>query len=485
MGVLKNASMAFSLVLSGSVIVFDQNNVSAQYHNQELIAVSTAQGTEFLSMDGDTEFVVSGAYDAKISPDGTRLAYSKAVYDMDNIIVTHDIFVADFDGSNEVNVTNSADKTEYSPYWLPSGDELVLTIVDDDTNQSGIFRLNVDSYDVNLIINGKSSEWISIDYTEDRIAFIDSYYQDEIAVIDLDGTDYEVIGDVEDDEEWVLPSFSPDGSKIAFFRLTDTSESLSYISLDGMHVTDILTYFDNEEYIYENPGEFPVWSPDSGSVLFNNTTQIDSQKPTAGVYEVNGVNGHTVLLYPGVFNTVHQWWSNGSMGHGLCNGLEPTIVGTEDDDVLVGTNETDVIAGLGGNDRIEGLGSSDVICGGDGDDDILGGQGWDTIYGGSGDDELKGGNNPDTIVDLEGNNTVYGGSGSEQITLGSGNDVVYGGFGDDVINAGGGNDQVHGQDGDDYLDGELGENYSDGGNGEDQCYNAVTVNCEVEDEVVH
>jgi serralysin len=46
----------------------------------------------------------------------------------------------------------------------------------------------------------------------------------------------------------------------------------------------------------------------------------------------------------------------------LCQGLEPTILGTSGDDVLVGTPGRDVIHGLGGNDVIDGGGGDDVIC---------------------------------------------------------------------------------------------------------------------------
>lgn len=56
----------------------------------------------------------------------------------------------------------------------------------------------------------------------------------------------------------------------------------------------------------------------------------------------------------------------------LCQGLQPTILGTDWDDVLVGTSGNDVIHGLGGDDQIDGMGGNDVICGGDGNDVVEG-----------------------------------------------------------------------------------------------------------------
>jgi len=47
----------------------------------------------------------------------------------------------------------------------------------------------------------------------------------------------------------------------------------------------------------------------------------------------------------------------------LCQGLQPTILGTSRDDVLTATAGRDIIHGLGGNDTIIGLGADDVVCG--------------------------------------------------------------------------------------------------------------------------
>ena len=49
----------------------------------------------------------------------------------------------------------------------------------------------------------------------------------------------------------------------------------------------------------------------------------------------------------------------------LCQGFEPTILGTGGDDVLTGTPGRDVIHGLGGRDLIDGRGGDDVICRGE------------------------------------------------------------------------------------------------------------------------
>jgi Ca2+-binding RTX toxin-like protein len=50
-------------------------------------------------------------------------------------------------------------------------------------------------------------------------------------------------------------------------------------------------------------------------------------------------------------------------GYRLCEGLQPTILGTSADDIITGTPGNDIIHGLGGNDHIDGNGGTDIICG--------------------------------------------------------------------------------------------------------------------------
>ena len=160
----------------------------------------------------------------------------------------------------------------------------------------------------------------------------------------------------------------------------------------------------------------------------------------------------------------------------LCNGLEPTIVGTEGDDVLNGTWRDDVIVGLGGDDQIRGLSGNDVICGGAGndvidggsqDDIIFGGEGADVINGSSGEDELHGGGGDDVIQGGSQDDSVFGDAGNDKLYGESGADVMYGGAGDDDLFGNSQDDTMYGDAGDDMLDGGSDEDTLDGGTGND------------------
>jgi len=160
-----------------------------------------------------------------------------------------------------------------------------------------------------------------------------------------------------------------------------------------------------------------------------------------------------------------------------CDGMVPTIVGTEGDDVLTGTGGDDVIAGLGGNDTIVGGGGNDRICGGAGNDTIdgragndrlFGGDGADTLVGGAGNDRLEAGNGADDLTGDAGDDILLGENGEDRIRGGAGNDFTHGGDDDDDITDGDGADTIIGGNGDDTLRGGAGNDFIDGGPGADR-----------------
>jgi Ca2+-binding RTX toxin-like protein len=110
-------------------------------------------------------------------------------------------------------------------------------------------------------------------------------------------------------------------------------------------------------------------------------------------------------------------------------GEQPTVVGTEGNDVLRGTPERDVIDGMGGDDTIFGQAGDDLICGGDGADLIHGGADRDVAYGGFGDDRIRGGDRPDFLYGEDGNDDLT----DDAPDPGS---LVSGGPGDDVFHGG-------------------------------------------------
>jgi putative cell wall-binding protein len=101
---------------------------------------------------------------------------------------------------------------------------------------------------------------------------------------------------------------------------------------------------------------------------------------TAGAYTLTasgaGFPTATATATVTSYNVSVDFTGGASLGttraYELCDGLEPTLLGTDGPDTLVGTSGDDVIHGLDGDDLISGGGGNDVICGGGGLDTING-----------------------------------------------------------------------------------------------------------------
>ncbi len=123
---------------------------------------------------------------------------------------------------------------------------------------------------------------------------------------------------------------------------------------------------------------------------------------------------------------------------------------------LSGTANDDVLDGAAGNDVIRGLAGDDMIFGGAGNDTVVGGTGADTLNGGGGRDTLD----YRTVsvamrIDLEAG-TGHGGdaegdviTGFEDVTGGSGNDTLIGDANDNILTGGRGADVMEGRAGND------------------------------------
>ena len=307
------------------------------------------------------------------------------------------------------------------------------------------------------------------------------------------------------------PTWSPDGSKIAFVR--SSPNDLLVMNQDGSGVTNLTENFDR---IVEDP----EWSPDGSKIAFDDTNDIyvvaadgstdpailtpqggESQK--APTWKPDG----SKIAYVGVATTIHTmdpsggqdavivsglrevWdvaWSpdgsklayiddkGGSFEEELwtvdADGTDVTRLNVDTDlalDWAVGAN---VIEGTGGDDTIQGTEGPDLIYGFEGDDKIFGLEGDDRIFGGIGNDEIDGG---------VGINFIYGEGGNDTLTAGDCEDMcggtdgtccrglVDGGEGNDTLTGNPGPDLINGGAGGDTIDGALGVNILTGGAGDD------------------
>jgi uncharacterized protein len=182
--------------------------------------------------------------------------------------------------------------------------------------------------------------------------------------------------------------------------------------------TDLGTEFDPDRYSY-------VFDQLSGSLDHAFATSALTKKVTGFAHwNINSVEsfayqyvGDPDLYAPNPYRASdHDPLVLGIDLEERCQGLLPTIKGTNGDDVLKGTNGVDVIMGLGGDDVLTGGNAEDVICGGDGDDTLTGDNGDDVLSGGFGNDSLNGVNGDDTLIGGPGTDVLNQGRGTGSAT---------------------------------------------------------------------
>jgi Tol biopolymer transport system component len=199
-------------------------------------------------------------------PDGRRIVFVSNREDS-NRNRDYDIFVMNADGSNQQRLTNN-NEHEYDPSWSPNGREIAFHSWIIDSGRTDIFKINADGssnpirltstavyeYDPSWSPNGREIAY-RVDYPIDRN--YELQIGADIFVMNADGSNqhdvsrsYAPIGRASDDSQ---PSWSPDGTKIAFTSNRDGNFEIYVMNADGS----------NQQRLTNNNrlDSYPDWGP--------------------------------------------------------------------------------------------------------------------------------------------------------------------------------------------------------------------------------
>jgi TolB protein len=217
-----------------------------------------------------------------VTKDGLRITFDWGL----------DIWVADSDGGNAVNLTQSIDGEQFS-IWSPDGSRIVFR------RGIGLWVMNADGSDQSYLgIDGWKPTW-SPDGTRIAYMSIGGGTDLEIWVINADGSGSPI--NVSNDPAWdAYPAWSPLGNYIAFSSTRNGTPHIYVVDPGGGPVTPMTTSLISSAM-------YPTWAPEAAAGAF--------QSDAAGnddIYYFDPNGGGPVQLTTSSAQDLQPFWGGGN-----------------------------------------------------------------------------------------------------------------------------------------------------------------------------
>jgi Tol biopolymer transport system component len=233
------------------------------------------------------------------SPDSRRIAFQSS---RDG---NFEIYVMNADGSNPTRLTNNT-IGDFYPNWSPDGKKLAFSSHrnGDEYSTPGkmqIYVMNADGSHQTRITNNAHNDFAPAWSPDGReIAFVsDRSGINDIHIMKADGAEQvNLTLALPKKGERGNPHWSPDGTKIIFDANFETRYDIYVINVDGSHLTKVTTNFVDDF--------FPSYSPDGSKIAF---ASRDRDRGNWDVYVMNADGTGRIRLTTNVSRDFWQSWS--------------------------------------------------------------------------------------------------------------------------------------------------------------------------------
>lgn len=229
------------------------------------------------------------------APDGQTLIYVQGSSKGDLAVQT-----MKFDGADKKKITTDAgDDWDERPVWSPAGNAIAYVASTGMPGAGGIYRLNPDGTDRRLLRTGSSPVW-SADGA--RMAFLEEDYVTsvrQVFIMDADGSGARQL--TFGASSCRYPSWSPDGTQIAYVATGTGAEEIHSIRSDGtkqLRLTNGVPFRGDSK---------PRWSPDGSKIAF-----VSRRDSTAEIYAMDADGSNQKRLTVNAAADMPTWSPDGS-----------------------------------------------------------------------------------------------------------------------------------------------------------------------------